>query len=68
MFCINVTENMNASIFPLNKGGWLTSNKQTVVIKKRRGAAPYALNESTILCQMPNLHQWGNKRDETDIV
>lgn len=34
MLCINVTENMKASIFPLSKGGWLTSNKQPIVIKE----------------------------------
>lgn len=47
MSCINVTQNLNAAIFQLNKGGWLTSNKQ-IVIKTRRDAAPYALNESKI--------------------
>lgn len=47
MSCLNVTENMNTTIFPLSKGSWLTSNKHTVGVKKRV-AAPYALNESRI--------------------
>lgn len=46
MSCINVKENMNASIFPLSKGGWLTSSRQTLI--KKGTAAPYALNESEI--------------------